>query len=270
MPPPLPPRDAEPVPPAPPKKFLAELDKTQQTFQSAALLKVLEVNETIPETISGGPPAWNDTFDIQAKFAMHVTQTDLIVKIRLKMPDVKWGVGAVPAKNVWSSKIGIAWAGCSLYWKPMGSTTEQEYPIRVEVDVVDSGEHHTITAQHPSTVGHGATVGLGGTTGMTDWGVLDSIDIAHEVGHMLGNPENYYTVQFRGSTKIWGAARQTGKGIMNNPAEPPLAEHFWLVREKFPALMTLHSKQGAVSRLTAPPSGSKAGWTRVKGKWIPS
>jgi hypothetical protein len=149
-----------------------------------------------------------------------------------------------------------------------GATTEKQYPIKVEIEVVDSAEHHTITAQDPSTVGHGATAGLGGTTSMTNWGVLDNIDIAHEVGHMLGNPENYFTVDFRNARKVWGASRQTGKGIMNNPAEAPLAEHFWLVKEKFPELMLRHREEGMVTKIMAPPPGAKGGWRFVNGSWV--
>jgi len=247
---------------------MVELQRAQQTRQAAAALKVLEVNESMLETISGGPPEWNRDFTIHAKFAMQVTQTDLIVRIRLKIPEVKWGTGQVPAQNVWCSKVAIAWAGCTLFWKKNGAATEKAYPIKVELEVVDTLEHHTITAQHPSTVGHGATKGIGGTTSMTNWGVLDSIDIAHEVGHMLGNPENYFTVDFRNNRKIWGAARQEGKGIMNNPAESPLAEHFWLVQDKFPALMVLNAEQGRVTKVTAPPPGAKGGWKLVGGSWV--
>jgi hypothetical protein len=253
---------------APPSISLAELRQAQQTHQAAALQKVLEVDQSMPETISDGPPAWNKTFTIKAKFAMQVTQSDLIVRIRLKMPDVRWGIGEVPAMNVWCSKVNIAWAGCSLFWKRQGTTTEKEYPIKVEIEVVESGQHHTITAQDPSTVGHGATAGLGGTTSMTNWGVLDGIDIAHEVGHMLGNPENYFTVVFRNETKRWGAARQAGMGIMNNPAESPLAEHFLLVKEKFPDLMQLNAEQGTVTQIKAPPPGTKSGWKLVNGGWV--
>ena len=103
---------------------------------------------------------------------------------------------------------------------------------------------------------------------MTNWGVLDGIDIAHEVGHMLGNPENYFTVVFRNETKRWGAARQAGMGIMNNPAESPLAEHFLLVKEKFPDLMQLNAEQGTVTQIKAPPPGTKSGWKLVNGGWV--
>ena len=248
--------------------FLQDLQRAQQTHQTTSSQKVLEVNQSMDEIISGGPPAWNGTFTIKAKFAMKVTHSDLLVRIRLKMPNIPWGTGKVPAMNVWCSKVNIAWAGCSLFWKKQGVTTEKEYPINVEIEVVESGEHHTITAQDPSTVGHGATAGLGGTTSMTNWGVLDNIDIAHEVGHMLGNPENYFTIRFRNVTKVWGQERQAGKGIMNNPAESPLADHFWLVKEKFPALMQLHGEQGTVTQIKAPPPGAKSGWKFVNGSWV--
>jgi hypothetical protein len=85
---------------------------------------------------------------------------------------------------------------------------------------------------------------------------------------MLGNPENYYTVEFQNKKMFWGLPRQTGKGIMNNPAEAPLADHFWLVKEKFPALMVLNSEQGRVTKVTAPPPGAKSGWKLVNGSWV--
>ena len=125
---------------------------------------------------------------------MQVTNTDLIVLLRLKLPDVNWGNGDVPARAKWCYNIGLARSGCSIFWKPKGATKDtevREYPIKVQIEAVNKGEHHSITAQHASTVGHGGTEGGGGTRDMTNWGVLDKTDIggthARQSGELLHN-----------------------------------------------------------------------------------
>ena len=62
----------------------------------------------------------------------------------------------------------------------------------MELKYVDSGEHYPIDAQDPGA-GGGGVEGLGGTTSMQGWGKNDTVDVTHEFGHMLGNPEEYFT-----------------------------------------------------------------------------
>ena len=67
---------------------------------------------------------------------------------------------------------------------------------------------------------------------MLGWGVGDTVDVAHEYGHMLGAVEDYFTTNgedhTHGGTR--SGFRDAGGGIMNNPADDPFAEHYELVR----------------------------------------
>lgn len=62
---------------------------------------------------------------------------------------------------------------------------------------------------------------------MTNWGNTDTTAINHEMGHILGALDEYYTVD----GTAWGQPFQNGAGIMNNPNEAPLARHLDLVRD---------------------------------------
>ena len=68
---------------------------------------------------------------------------------------------------------------------------------------------------------------------MTNWGNTDTTAINHEMGHMLGAKDEYYTVD----GTAWGLPWQNGAGIMNNPNETPLARHLDLVRDTVRAML---------------------------------
>ena len=53
------------------------------------------------------------------------------------------------------------------------------------------------------------------------------------MGHMLGNLEEYFTV----NGTAFGAPRQPTGNIMNNPANPPVAAHYNLVRSAVQAAL---------------------------------
>ena len=68
---------------------------------------------------------------------------------------------------------------------------------------------------------------------MTGWGVKDKTDITHEFGHMLGNPEEYFTtngVDHTNGGKRRGF-RDKGGGVMNNPSEDPFTNHYEMIRK---------------------------------------
>lgn len=102
--------------------------------------------------------------------------------------------------------------------------------MAVELLFVDSGEHYTVTA---NTLGatEGGRAGRGGTTSMTGWGVNDTVDVSHEFGHMLGNPEEYFTTD--GTDYTYGGTkrgfRDADGGIMNNPSNNPLPRNYRLI-----------------------------------------
>ena len=69
--------------------------------------------------------------------------------------------------------------------------------------------------------------------------ILDEEEITHEFGHMLGNKEEYSTID----GIAYGEGRQTGKGIMNNPSENPNKNHFERIRLNIAKMLDVDEKK---------------------------
>ena len=106
------------------------------------------------------------------------------VRIRL-IPDA--GVAAADlaaARTRWESAIEAAWpGGIGLARRDAEgpSCPCETYRVAVDVRFVETGEHHAVRVRSGA-----------GRANMTTWFVTDSGGTAaHEVGHMLGNPDEY-------------------------------------------------------------------------------
>ena len=97
------------------------------------------------------------------------------------------------------------------------------YPILLALVYVSSGEHYVLNLASQRT------------TDMLHWGLIDG-DQAHEVGHMLGNKEEYFTVD----GADYGPGRQPTGNIMNNPDNPPVAAHYWLIQHTVDTLLGIN------------------------------
>jgi hypothetical protein len=188
-----------------------------------------EVDRALTETISNAAPpneAWNGTYGWHARFQLTLDQPNCRITVtqRLRIS------GAVtPAQQTaWKDAIEAKWSNtfklccredCCATCCPAG------YTIACVVQFVANGEHHGVNAG-------------GSTTSMTDWGTGDTVDVTHEFGHMLGNKEEYFTVD----GTDFGLPRQPGGNIMNNPANGPVARHFDLVREEAEKLIGTGTK----------------------------
>lgn len=173
-----------------------------------------EVDEARTETISNAPAgaeAWNGTYGWRARFQTRVDQANcrVIATIRIRLQGaitqaqrVAWETAI---ENAWTDRFKLCCRCCCC---------RDGYRIAVDVQFVESGEHHVVTVGNT-------------TTNMTNWGRNDTVDVSHEVGHMLGALDEYFTVDGIN----WGAGRQPDGSIMNNPANPPAARHYDLVRE---------------------------------------
>lgn len=74
---------------------------------------------------------------------------------------------------------------------------------------------------------------------MRIWGYFDTEDITHEFGHMLGNKEEYCTID----GIAYGEGGQTGKGIMNNSSENPNKNHFERIRLNIAKMLDVNEKK---------------------------
>jgi hypothetical protein len=178
-----------------------------------------EVSRQITEVITNASPgneAWNGTYGWTARFNLTLDQRDctvtVVVRVRIN--------GAITAaqRNAWESVIEAQWGNrfklccredCCQSCCPGG------YTVVADVQFVASGEHFVVNA--------GAS-----TVNMGNWGAADAVDVAHEFGHMLGNPDEYFTV----NGVAYGEGRQPGGTIMNNPANHPVARHYDIIREE--------------------------------------
>src|SRR6266404_5430023 len=195
-----------------------------------------EVSETVSETISGAPAAysaWNGTYGWSSKFRVEPSRSPCGVKVIMKLKVT--GTVTDAQKAAWKSACEGKWSGKVKLKCPDPACTEAcpgGYPVTVEIQWVDSGEHYTITANAAAAT-EGGRSGIGGTTSMTGWGVGDTTDVTHEFGHMLGNPEEYFTTDgtdyTAGGTK--DGFRDADGGIMNNPSKDPKPNNFDAIKK---------------------------------------
>jgi hypothetical protein len=179
-----------------------------------------EVDEQVTETISNAPPgqeAWNGTYAWRARFLLRIDQSTCRVRVTVRVRVT----GTITAAQLsgWETAIQTAWSDifklcCG------GKCCAQGYRIVADIQFVTSGEHQVVMA--------GAS-----TVNMGLWGASDTADVDHEFGHMLGAPDEYFTV----NGTDWGPGRQPGAPIMNNPANPPVARNYELIRTRAQALM---------------------------------
>lgn len=188
-----------------------------------------EVDEARTETISNAPSnaqSWNGTYGWRARFLVQVDEANCRVTatVRVRL------VGSITAAQqaAWEQSIQSAWSNLFKLCSHCCCCPDG-YTILADVQFVTSGEHQVVFV--------GTT-----TTDMGNWGASDTIDVRHEFGHMLGALDEYFTV----NGVAWGAGRQAGGSIMNNPANSPAARHYDLIRATVSQLLNCTSMTRAV------------------------
>jgi len=185
------------------------------------------VSRPVTEVISGAPPqyaAWNNTYSWTARFTVIATRNPCQVQVIVKLKVT--GTITDDQKAAWKSAIENKWNGkMTLYCTDpdCAAACPGGYPVTFSIEYVNSGQHQTVAAS-PAT------------KDMAVWGVNDTVDITHEFGHMLGNPEEYFTtngvnyaVTING---VYYPFRAPNGTIMNNPANDPVPRHFEMIRQE--------------------------------------
>jgi len=145
-------------------------------------------------------------------------------------PGVTGATFSDEVRRKWSAKANKCWGKAGVIWTKPGGEILQ-YRLRFEFVVVDDAADAAAEVACVTTSGRAAGVNPSGTIDAVRWGVND-IDpdtigpICHEVGHLIGNPDEYGTIEYEGQTRAWGDGYQTGMGIMNNPDNPPLIRNY--------------------------------------------
>jgi len=186
------------------------------------------MTQTITEATD---PAWNGTYGWTSRFRVTVDQPNcrITVQVRLRIS----GAVTDAQKAAWEGAIEQKWGNRFKLCCQGGSGSTccpNGYTILADVQYVNSGEHYVV-------------YGGGATTNMLNWGVNDIVDTTHEFGHMLGNKDEYYTVD----GIPWGAPRQPTGAVMNNPANLPVPRHYDLIRDQ--ALSVLKGGTTGIVRL---------------------
>ena len=182
-----------------------------------------EVDVARTEVMSNAPQgfeAWNGTYSWHARFRTEIDQNKCSVRIVILLQTSNAAANLSDAqRNAWETALQNAWSNifklcCN------GCCCSSGYTITLDVQFVNANAHHLVNVQ-------------GSTTNMTNWGNTDTTAICHEMGHMLGAKDEYYTVD----GTAWGQPFQNGAGVMNNPNEAPLIRHIDLIRDTVQAML---------------------------------
>ncbi len=197
----------------------------------------IPVNEPRSQTMTGtggdsrwgGEHRWDSRFDVKVDpRKKHVRAT---IRLDTAASDPELTDWDQANAHKWNDRYALAMP------HPSGRGTEQ-YPISVKLKrgTKKKPAHYRVEARKPTDPGFSASRGRKGTSSMTTWGTEDVEDVPHEVGHMLGNQDEYYTIDGHQYT---GPGERARKGvdvdegsIMNDPKNAPRARHYELIRRK--------------------------------------
>ena len=161
----------------------------------------------------GGTP-----FEWDSKFNVTIQNDKVVVTIRIKAaiePELFQEVWANQVARQWSNRFMLQFEG-------------KNYPIVVQLQQVTHGEHYPITVSSAESALSSGARGHFGTENMMTWGKHDTTNISHEVGHMLGNIDEYGVVE-----ADWGERdylKNPSTTIMAVPENNPIAQHYYLIQ----------------------------------------
>lgn len=139
------------------------------------LLAPTEFSEARSECIYGWTSAYRAEFDPR--------ECVLTITLRIRLvPDSDVSVADIATVRArWEPAIEGAWSGAFPLVRTDGSCSCEQVRVVVDVQWVDSGEHHTVAVHAGS-----------GRADMTNWYVNSTGGTAaHEAGHMFGNVDEY-------------------------------------------------------------------------------
>jgi hypothetical protein len=135
----------------------------------------------------------------------------------------------------WSKLIDDAWGRAAYV------ADGKYYRLKFEFSFVDDAAEACKEVACVETIGDAVNDNPTGTIDVVRWGLKDegpNGPISHEVGHMLGNPDEYNEVEYGTRTIDWGGG-YTGVGVMNNPDQTPLPRHYKNVCEELCAKLSI-------------------------------
>jgi hypothetical protein len=190
-----------------------EMPKAPKKCNMVASREVeIPMTQTITEATD---PAWNGTYGWTSRFKVTVDQPNSRATITIRVTIA--GTITDAQRTAWEQAIESKWTNRFKFCCGGGAHAGccgGGYTFVFDIQYVTSGAHYVINA---------GTI----TTSMVNWGVNDPVDVTHEFGHMIGNKDEYFTVD----GIPYGPGRQPDGNIMNNPANLPIARHYDRIRD---------------------------------------
>lgn len=187
--------------------------------------KSIPVDENISQELIDSGKTTTTKYSWKSHFVIYVysekgeaPQIRVTIRIITSAKDDVFDKWNKTVSSSWSNKFAIK-AGVNTY------------PITVELLRGDK-TYSDYTVENVFSTKAIAGRGLFGTEHMLKWGENDSQDIPHEVGHMLGNKDEYGTVDGRDYEKEHIAADTSTHSIMHKGNEPVRERHFSLILNK--------------------------------------
>lgn len=207
--------------------------------------KTREVHFQQTQKMRGGPTVYyNSDHNVDSKFAISVDTSaktcEVIIRIQSSADKSVFSNWAQATSDKWSKRFGL---------RVLSKSERRSGFYMIDVKLVQVGAndqpHHVVVPQNSDETFAGVR-GMKGTRSMTEWGTKDAVDVPHEVGHMLGNLDEYYTINDHVYTAPGENARggvDVGEGsIMNDPKNNPLAKHYELIRKEAAAAIGTSDK----------------------------
>lgn len=134
-----------------------------------------EVSDSISECVFGWTAAYR-VDEFKDKCVLRIT-----LRIKLVFDSSISEADKTAAKNLWEAAIEDTWTDKFNLIQKDGSCRCKQYKVVVDVQWVESGQHHTVDVDPGND-----------RSNMTQWYIEDGGQTAaHEAGHMFGNPDEY-------------------------------------------------------------------------------
>ncbi len=214
-------------------------------------------DENLTQLLSGTTYDWTVRFRIrEVKGGKQGQYLSIIIKLAafsgrgtvFQQAVARREIGDVPAthdgadisdqvKRNWSSRIVERWNGAVFTIQDTTGDDLDTYDIEFNFEWADSGEDvrtlHKVFAVRTTDASQPAD----GTIDTHFWGVNDGgttgAAIAHEFGHLIGNPDEYGACTFKGRNNV-----RDSKSIMDNETTgQSKAGHYWLISKHAAAML---------------------------------
>jgi len=161
-----------------------------------------------------GNTNYNRVSEWIVRFHVIIDKTHKLVTVTVRVRLI--GEVSNSCRDAWEKAIENAWSNIFKLCCNSG-----DFQIVTDLQFADKESHYSVH------------VDCQGTTDMRHWLSKDTIDVRHEFGHMLGDSDEYYTV----NGHPWGDPGQRKGSIMNNSKNSPAAHHYKLIQDTVEKLL---------------------------------